>query len=119
MYGEANRGGWERTKVAFRRMREATESHHAQLLVAFWPLLVGLEQDYPFRDVHERLTRVLERQGTAHLDLLGVLQGQPTASLWAHPADRHPSGKAHAMAAESLAPVVRRMLETPTAAEAR
>lgn len=116
MYGAANREGWERTKHDLRRMKQAVESRHAQLLVVVWPLLVDLERGYPFREVHDRLTHVFERQGLAHLDLLRVLQGQETASLWAHPADRHPSGKAHALAAESLAPVVRRLLETPAPA---
>ena len=110
MYGEANRDGWERTREDLRRMAGAAQARGARLLVVIWPLLVDLEGGYPFGEVHQRLNRFCERQGIPHYDLLDALRGQRSASLWAHPADWHPNGRAHAMAAERLLPLVQELL---------
>jgi hypothetical protein len=72
------------------------------LLVALWPLLVDLERDYPFADVHDKIGRVCEKADIPFVDLLPALRGQKTAALWAHPADWHPNELAHRLAAETL-----------------
>lgn len=113
MYGPPNRDGWERTRNDFRRMKDEAESRQARLMVAVWPLLVGLEGRYPFREVHERLAASFERQKIPHQDLLDVLSGQESASLWAHPADRHPNRRANALAAGSMLAMVRSLIDSP------
>ena len=59
---------------------------------------------------HETIARFCLKEGIAHHDLLPVFRGQPSASFWVHPVDRHPNEKAHRLAAEALAPVVRDLL---------
>jgi hypothetical protein len=51
----------------------------------------------------------LDSAGIARHDLLPALRGRTDESLWVHPVDRHPNEIAHRLAAESLAPVVRRL----------
>jgi hypothetical protein len=74
-------------------------------------LLVGLDRGYPFEDTTRVISAFLDTAGIARLDLLPVLRGRPDQSLWVHPVDRHPNEVANRLAAESLAPVVRRVLE--------
>jgi lysophospholipase L1-like esterase len=107
MYGPPNRAGWERTQALLRDMRQRMEARGGAFLVASWPLLVGLEGRYPFADVTDIIGRFLLSAGIRHHDLLPALHGRPSASLWVHAVDHHPSEVAHRLVAESLAPVVR------------
>jgi hypothetical protein len=105
MYGEPNRAGWERTQQYLREMNRRTRATGARFLVAAWPLLVSLDR-YPFTDVHETIARFCVEAGIPRHDLLPVLRGRPTESLWVHPVDMHPNEIAHRLAAESLAVAV-------------
>lgn len=106
MYGPANGDGWQRTKDDLREMQKAARARGVPVLVALWPLLVDLERDYPFADVHDKIGRVCEKGHIPFVDLLPALRGRKTAALWAHPADWHPNELAHRLAAETLAPRV-------------
>lgn len=110
MYDEPNRAGWNRTRGHLQRMNAAMARRGGSLLVALWPLLVGLEDGYPFEELHVRIGSVCRRSGIPFHDLLGALRGRSSAELRAHPADWHPSSLAHRLAAEDLAPVVLRLL---------
>ena len=101
MYGEPNRAGWERTQTYLRDMNQRTRAAGGRFLVARWPLLVAFDR-YPFADVHETIARFCLGAGIPQQDLLPVLRGQPTESLWVHPVDMHPNEVAHRLAAESL-----------------
>jgi lysophospholipase L1-like esterase len=111
MWGDANREGWVETQVYLREMKRRLEERGARLLVAPWPLFVGLEAGYPFTPAHETIARFCLGAGIAHHDLLPVFRGRRSSDFWVHPVDRHPNETAHRMAAESLAPIVRRLVE--------
>jgi lysophospholipase L1-like esterase len=107
MYGPANQAGWERTQERLREMNQQMKARGGALVVASWPLLVGLEGHYPFADVSDVIARFLLSAGIWHHDLLPALAGRPSESLWVHPVDHHPNEVAHRLAAESLVAVVR------------
>ncbi len=107
MYREPNREGWERTQDHLRQMNGRMRERGGHLLVALWPLLIGLESSYPFAGVSETIERFCLEAGIPFHDLLPALSGRPSASLWVHPVDHHPNQVAHRLAAESLAPAVR------------
>lgn len=106
MYGAPNGDGWQRTKDDLRAMQKTARARGVPVVVALWPLLVDLERDYPFSDVHDKIGRVCQKAELPFVDLLPALRGQKTESLWAHPADWHPNELAHRLAAETLAPRV-------------
>jgi lysophospholipase L1-like esterase len=111
MYGDPNRDGWADTQRYLQRMNTAMRERGGHLLIAAWPLLVGFEAGYPFQDVSETIARFCLSAGIPRHDLLPALQGHRTETLWVHPVDHHPNELAHRLAAESLAPVVRLLLE--------
>jgi len=110
MWSDGNREGWERTQGYLREMNRRATRQSARLLVAPWPLFVALEGAYPFAPAHQTIARFCLKEGIAHHDLLPLFRGQPSPSFWVHPVDRHPNEKAHRLAAEALAPVVRDLL---------
>ena len=109
MFGPANRDGWLRTQGYLREMAGAMRRRGGSFVVARWPILVGLEGSYPFAEPSAAIERACAALGIASHDLLPALRGTPTESLWVHPLDMHPNDVAHRLAAESLAPMVRRM----------
>lgn len=110
MYGEPNREGWDRTQRHLRIMNRTMDRRGGHFLVASWPLLVGMERRYPFEALHAIVGRACEEAGIPRVDLLGVLRGRPTHAICVGPVDRHPNEVAHRLAAEALAPVVRRLV---------
>jgi hypothetical protein len=114
MYAAPNQQGWQRTQDRLRELDRRLRASGARLLVVQWPLLVGLTGHYPFADTTRVISTFLDTAGIARFDLLAVLQGRKDESLWVHPVDRHPNEIANRLAAESLAPVVRRTLEPPS-----
>jgi len=102
--------GWGETQQRLQAMKRALEARGARLLVAPWPLFVSLERGYPFAPAHREIERFCLSAGIAHHDLLAAFQGRRTAELWVHPVDHHPNDIAHRLAAESLAPVVTKLV---------
>jgi hypothetical protein len=109
MYAAPNQAGWQRTQERLREMDRRVRTGGGRLLVASFPLLVGLEGRYPFEDTSRTIAVFLDGAGIPRHDLLPALRGRPDESLWVHPVDRHPNEIANRLAAESLAPVVRRI----------
>ena len=113
MYGPANQAGWERTQGRLREMDRRVREKGGAFLVATWPLLVGLQGRYPFAETSGTIAAFLDGAGIARHDFLPALRGRPDESLWVHPVDHHPNEIGHRLAAESLAPAVRRVLGVP------
>jgi len=110
MWGDANRRGWQRTQEYLREMERRLNQKGARLLVAPWPLFVGLDGGYPFGAVHETIHRFCLVAGIAHHDLLPAFRGRRGSGFWVHPVDMHPNEIAHRLAAESLAPGVLKLV---------
>lgn len=72
--------------------------------VAFvlFPLLEGLESEYPFLSIHQRVAKMARDAGLPVLDLEPTFRGRRSEDLWVHPIDHHPNGKAHEIAATAM-----------------
>jgi hypothetical protein len=80
---------------------------NCKLLVALWPVLVDTDREYPLAEVHRKIKKFCAGERIAFHDLLQNLRGHRDTTLWVHPADHHPNEIADAIAARSLAPIVR------------
>ena len=105
MWSDAN-PGWRETQARLLEMDRQLKSRGGRLVVAPWPLLVGLEESYPFEAVHETIRRFCLARGLAYHDLLAAFRGRRTADFWVHPVDHHPNERAHLVAASSLEPAI-------------
>jgi hypothetical protein len=106
MYGAVNAPGWRRTRAEIVAMSAEMKARGGALILMVWPLLVGLDDAYPFREPHREIGAFCRGAGIRHLDLLDVLERRAPESLWVHDLDMHPNEHAHAMAAEALARVL-------------
>ena len=113
MYREPNRLGWQRTQGYIGDMNRRTLAQGGRFLVASWPLMVHLEGDDPFADVSDTIARFCLAAGIPRHDLRAAFRGRRTEALWVHAVDMHPNEIAHRLAAESLAPAVRRLVSSP------
>lgn len=112
LYGPANADGWRRTRELMQDMDARMKARGGRFVVATWPLLVDLERD-PLAPARETIAAFLDGAGIPRVDLRPALVGPPMESLWVHPVDHHPNEVAHRLAAEALAPAVRRLVERP------
>lgn len=79
-------------------------------VLVLYPLLEGLEGRYPLQAVHDRVAALARAAGLPVLDLAPAFAGMRTSSLWVHPTDHHPNGKAHAVAARAIIDWLRRQV---------
>lgn len=107
-----NRDGWAATVEHIASMRDAMRARGGELVVVLWPLLVELES-YPFAETHEIIAEALRARGVPFHDALEAFRGEDAASLWVHPADRHPNERAHAVFAGLVEPIVESLLPRP------
>lgn len=87
--------------------------HDVPCIVVMFPLLYRLSDDYPLKDVHERVGQVVRQAGGTFIDLLSALKGQDPGTLIVHPTDQHPNEKVHAIAARLIAQEIERLTDSP------
>ncbi|MBX7075412.1 MAG: hypothetical protein K1X71_19895 [Pirellulales bacterium] len=96
---EQNGANLEKLAAQFRALAEMPECRSALVL---YPLLEGLEADYPLASVHATVSQLARAAELPVLDLAPALAGQTSCDLWAHDCDHHPNGKAHRLAARAI-----------------
>ncbi len=79
-----------------------------RVVLVLYPLMHGLESDYPLSAIHARVAAMGREAGLPVLDLATAFARQATRSLQVHPTDHHPNGTAHRIAAETIADWLRR-----------
>lgn len=94
---------WETCRRSLRDLQRLTRERGVRFEMIVFPVLWGLESDYPFSDIHERIRKACREDGIACLDLLDAFRGRCTAELWAHPTDHHPNTEGQRIAAEAIA----------------
>lgn len=78
---------------------------------AVFPVLAGLDEDCPFRDICELLVEFAPSHDMPAHSLLPAFLGRHGPDLWVSSFGQHPNEEAHAIAAESLLPFVIGLLD--------
>jgi lysophospholipase L1-like esterase len=111
LYGWPNREGWTSTQDRIRAMDRRMRERGGRFVVVIWPMLTELHDRYPYRNVHDAISRFCREAGIPCFDLLQTLQGRRATALWVHPVDPHPNEIAHRLVADELAPLVRHLVD--------
>lgn len=88
---------------ALRRARSLAREHDFELVVALYPTLTSLDEDYPYSTESAALEAICASLEIPFLDLFEPLNGLPAKALHAHAHDRHPNATAHGLVARWLA----------------
>lgn len=104
-YREDN-SSWTDVKAALEAASELARSADVHLVVAIYPILIQLGENYPFRGIHETIARYCRSIGVEVVDLLDAFGDQDGSELWVHRSDQHPNEVAHGLAAEWLAKAI-------------
>ena len=76
-----------------------------------FPVLAELNENYFFKDVGEEVIRFTTESGIPTHDLLPAFIGQNGPDLWVSPLDQHPNEAAHKIAADSILPFLRQIID--------
>lgn len=109
-------GDTEQTKewaVAQRNLlqiKSISNQIHAKIGLVVFPVLVELNNQYPFSKICDLLSDFSKRNDIATLNLLPAFIGQNAPDLWVSAYDQHPNAFAHAIAATTIAPFLRQLM---------
>lgn len=96
-------------------LRNAVQAHGASFGLVVFPVLVELDDAYPFQAVEDLVMDFARRNHIRAHDLLPAFRGYSGPELWVSAFDQHPNAEGHALAARSLLPFVRELLEQDAA----
>ena len=102
LYAPENEG-WQESKRALREIIVICREREIPCVVLMFPVLVDLDDSYPFAAIHEQVGTVVQDAGGIFVDLLPALKGKDARTLWVHPTDQHPNEQVHAIAGELVA----------------
>lgn len=98
-YEEGN-PGWEEVRGALEEFAGLCREHGMVPMLAIHPVLIRLDEGYPFAELHRQVFDFATRQGIYAVDLLPAVLGHEARGLWVHPIDQHPNELAHRMVAD-------------------
>jgi lysophospholipase L1-like esterase len=112
---EVNAEGLAETEAVLRELQAEVEARGAQLLIALYPILYQLGDDYPLEAAHRKLGEIFDRLGIPWIDVrTAAFADQNAKALRVHPLDHHPNALAHGLAARAIADeLIRRGLLVP------
>jgi len=97
-----NAPGWVQSKKALASAGKLSEEQGFKLVLAIYPVLWSLSDDYPFAGIHEIVSDYAAKLGMPVYDLQTDFTGYEGPELWAHPNNQHPNAAAHHIAGIAL-----------------
>jgi hypothetical protein len=95
--------GWQTIRSSLSRARMLAENHGFNLVIALYPVLFRLGDNYPFENIHTQIETYVTSLGLQYVDLFDAFDGEIDTELWVHRVDQHPNEIAHALAGQYLA----------------
>jgi len=94
--------GWDLCRQSLQGIADIASSRNIPVMLAIFPLLIDLDDSYPFKAEHVLITRVGRENQMIAVDLLPAFVGLEPSSLWVKPTDSHPNARGHSIAAEAI-----------------
>jgi lysophospholipase L1-like esterase len=97
--------------AALRRFADLCQDNGIVPVLAIHPVLIDLNEDYPFAAAHQQVAELAGQAGIHVVDLFPAFDGYRASKLWVHPLDKHPNEIAHHLVADyffsQLTPILR------------
>ena len=110
---------WVLAQRHLRQIRNAARQRGATVGLVVFPILLDLDDRYPFAPVCDEITSFARANHIPVLSLLPAFLGQDAPDLWVSPFNQHPNARAHAIAAAAITPFVETLLKRHEARTAR
>lgn len=100
---------WQQCREVLAGMAQVSKEDKFRFSVVVFPILWSLDDQYPFVDLHARITGACRAAGCECVDLLPAYRADATSHrrsadiYWVHPTDQHPNEIACRVAAERIA----------------
>ena len=102
---------WRTQRARLVSLQQAIEKFDGRLVVVTFPFMHELGESYSYRNVHDQLGKLWDELGVAHLDLLQAFEPYRAADMVVNRYDAHPNERAHAIAADAIAPFLQQQLD--------
>ncbi|MCW8926483.1 MAG: SGNH/GDSL hydrolase family protein [Xanthomonadales bacterium] len=98
---------------AFRKLKHTVEQNGSQLIVFIYPMLYGLNDQFPFTPIHDRMLAFFGKENISAFDITSAFFGEKDTELWLHAGDSHPNKKANTIAAKRIANEISLLADLP------
>ena len=103
---------WKIAKANILKIRAIGEAMGAKVGLIVFPVMVELNDNYPFREICKVIAGFGTENGISTHSLLTDFMGKNGPDLWVSSLDQHPNAVAHEIAANSIAPFLRQLLKS-------
>lgn len=101
-----NPKGFAHLESTLAEVYAAVSARGGRLVFVIFPLMWELER-YPFSAEHDQVAAAAKHAGAEVIDLLPAFRNEQAPDLWVSKFDHHPNQRGHAIAARSLAELLR------------
>jgi hypothetical protein len=102
---------WRLAQENMHRIKLIAESRDATTALVIFPVLAELNEHYPFQPICRVIAEFGEKEDLPTHDLLPAFLHRNAPELWISPFDQHPNARAHSIAASSLLPFFRQLVQ--------
>lgn len=115
-FGNENQTGeWRRAQANLLKLQALAREQSIPVGFVIFPILFELNDAYPFRRICDRLEEFAIEHGLPVHNLLPAFMGEDGPSLWNSAFDQHPNARGHRIAADSMLPFVKGLVESQEA----
>jgi lysophospholipase L1-like esterase len=101
---------WRRAQDNLLTIKKIGEQINARVALVVFPVLVELNDNYPFKDICNTIVQFSSRNGIPTHNLLPAFMDMYSPDLWVSALNQHPNAKGHEIAANSILPFLRELL---------
>ncbi len=94
--------GWDLCRKSLEDFAAAAKARNIPIILAIYPFLWQLNDQYPFQDMHDLVAKTAAEDGFQVVDLLPYFKGLDASTLRISPQDGHPNASANAVAADAI-----------------
>jgi len=102
---------WVKQQHFLRRIGQFCEKNKIPCRLIIFPFLYGLESKYPFYAIEEEIMRFAQETDMEAFSLTQGFIGIESSALWVSASDQHPNEKGHKIAADTLYPYLKKVIE--------